>query len=233
MSTLAWNCKRLGNRRTVRALEKVVSSEDPNFIFLMETKLIVSEMIGIKESLNRTQVMVVPCKGRSGGLALLWKKELKVDVQSYSDSHIDAIVSPGEDGLQWRLASFYGNLETSKREESWRLLKRLSSLFSLPWVCLGDFNELMYGAEKEGGNPHPVKQMENFCEVINACNLRDLGYTGQDFTWCRRLGNRGWVRERLDKVLVSTNWAAIFPQTRLHHKLDSSFDHCILVLKDV
>ena len=38
MSTLAWNCRGLGNRRIVRALEKVVSSEDPNFIFLMRSE---------------------------------------------------------------------------------------------------------------------------------------------------------------------------------------------------
>ena len=113
------------------------------------------------------------------------------------------------------------------------MLKRLSSLNSLPWVCLGGFNKLMNGGEKEGGKARPLKQMENFREVINACNLRDLGYTGQDFTWCRRLGNRGWVRERLDTALVLTSWAARFPQMRLHHKPDSSSDHCILVLKDV
>ena len=88
-----------------------MSSEDPNFIFLMETKLVVSEMVGIKEGLNRTQGMVIPSKGRSGGHALLWKKELKVDVQSYSDSHIDAIIDQGDDGLQWRLTGFYGNLK--------------------------------------------------------------------------------------------------------------------------
>ena len=233
MSTLAWNYRGLGNRRTIHALEKIVSSKDPNFIFLMKTKLLVSKMVGIKEGLNRTQGMVVPSKGRSEGLALLWKKELKVDVQSYSDSHIDAIIGQGEDGLQWRLTGFYGNPETSKWEESWLLLKRLSSLNSLPWVCLGDFNELMNGGEKEGGKARLVKQMENFCKVINACNLRDLGYTSQDFTWCRRLGNRVWVRERLDRALASTNWEARFPQMQLHHKPDSSSDHCILVLKDV
>ena len=156
-----------------------------------------------------------------------------MDVQSYSNSHIDAIIGQGDDGMQWHLTSFYGNPETRKWEESWLLLKRLSSLNSLLWVCLEDFNELMNGGENEGGKARPLKQMENFCEVINACNLCDLGYTGQDFTWCRRLGNRGWVRERLDKVLVSTNWAARFPQMQLHHIPNSSSDHCILVLKDV
>ena len=106
MSTMAWNCRGLGNRRTVRALEKVVSSEDPSFIFLMETKLVLSEMVGIKEGLKRSQGLVVPCKGRSGGLALLWKKELKVDIQSFSDSHIDAIVDQGVIGKQWRITGF-------------------------------------------------------------------------------------------------------------------------------
>ena len=66
MSTMAWNCKGLGNQHTVRALENVVSSEDPSFIFFMETKLVVSEMDGIKEGLNHSQGLVVPCKGRSG-----------------------------------------------------------------------------------------------------------------------------------------------------------------------
>ena len=75
--------------------------------------------------------------------------------------------------------------------------------------------------------------MENFCEVINSCNLRDLGYKGQDYTWSRRLGNRGWVRKRLDRALVSTNWAARFLQMQLHHKPNSSSNHYVLILKDV
>lgn len=43
MSSLAWNCKGLRNRRTVLALKKVVTSEDPILIFLIKTKLVVSE----------------------------------------------------------------------------------------------------------------------------------------------------------------------------------------------
>lgn len=103
----------------------------------------------------------------------------------------------------------------------------------MPWVCLGDFNELMNDGEKEGGSARLVRQMEIFCKVINSCNLCNFGYIGQDYTWSRRLGSRGWVRERLDRALVSTNWAASFPQMQLHHKLKSSSDHCVLILKDV
>ena len=41
-----------------------------------------------------------------------------MDVQSYSDSHINVIVGQEEDGQQWRFTGFYENPETSKREES-------------------------------------------------------------------------------------------------------------------
>ena len=42
-----------------------------------------------------------------------------------------------------------------------------------------------------------------------------------------------WVKEQLDRALVSTNWAASFPQMQLHHKPESSSDHYVLILKDV
>ena len=94
---------------------------------------------------------------------------------------------------KWRFTSFYGHPETRKREESWKLMERLSHRSNLPWVCMGDFNEIMHAKEKEGGGVRPVRQMRAFCEAINKCQLRDLGYVGSDFTWSRRLGSRGWV----------------------------------------
>ena len=70
---------------------------------------------------------------------------------------------------------------------------------------MGDYNEITYAKEKEGGGVRPDGQMRSFREAINRSRLRDLGYVGSDFTWSRRLGSRGWVRERLDRALVSTD----------------------------
>ena len=109
--------------------------------------------------------------------------------------------------------------------------EELSKRSDLPWICIEDFNEIMHGREKEGGNICPKWQMKNFCEAVNQCNLRDIGYTRSNFTWCRRLGNCGWVRERLDRALVSTKWSITFPNVRLHHVAASMLDHCMLVLK--
>ncbi|XP_030959092.1 uncharacterized protein LOC115981043 [Quercus lobata] len=73
--------------------------------------------------------------------------------------------------------------------------------------------------------------MKNFREAVNQCNLRDIGYPGSNFTWCRRLGARGWIRKRLDRDLASTNWSVMFPNMGLHHVVAFTSDHCMLVLK--
>lgn len=44
----------------------------------------------------------------AGGLALLWRKDVDVNLLSYSTNHIDADVAlPGEES-RWRFTGFYG-----------------------------------------------------------------------------------------------------------------------------
>ena len=52
-------------------------------------------------------MFVVPSVRRSGGLALLWKEEADLHIQTYSPYHIDALIHNGKDPT-WRLIGFYG-----------------------------------------------------------------------------------------------------------------------------
>ena len=117
---------------TVNALQKVVLEKDPTLVFLMETKFAVTEMDEIKQKIERQQGLVVLSIRRVGGLALLWKNSLQVDILSYSSGHIDAIVSEEQRLKKWRFTGFYGHPETSKRGESWSLLEDLSRQSNLP-----------------------------------------------------------------------------------------------------
>ena len=69
MSALSWNCRGLGNLRTVRQLREVIASEDPILVFLMETKLSKEEMTKKKYTLGFTEGLVVASNGSKGGLA--------------------------------------------------------------------------------------------------------------------------------------------------------------------
>ena len=45
------------------------------------------------EKINFVNGLIVPRKGRGGGLAMLWKREVTLEIMGYSRNHIDAIIS--------------------------------------------------------------------------------------------------------------------------------------------
>ena len=89
-------------------------------------------------------------EGRSGGLALLWHSDMDVDIKSYSIGQVDALIRGGTESTPWHFKGFYGNPVKEKKRESWQLLRRLSTNRTLPWACMGDFNEVLFQFEKKG-----------------------------------------------------------------------------------
>jgi hypothetical protein len=91
--------------------------------------------------------------GLSGGLCLYWNNDSRVSMKSFSNTHIDVLIQNDELGeLEWRFTGFYGNPERSKRKLSWDLLKYLRREYNNPWICAGDFNEVLHATEQIGGN---------------------------------------------------------------------------------
>lgn len=74
------------------------------------------------------------------------------------------------DGFKWRLTGIYGEPKTELRENTWKLLRTLHGHVNLPWLCVGDFNEILYTHEKQDGNFRPQRYMDNFRNVLNFCN---------------------------------------------------------------
>lgn len=68
-------------------------------------------------------------EGMSDGLALLWRKDVKVDLLSYSKNHIDAIIHQPEGTTDFRITRFYGASLAYQRHKSWQLLRNLSTSF--------------------------------------------------------------------------------------------------------
>ena len=92
MNLLSWNCRGLGNFRTVNALKEIIKKEPPKIVFLIETKSNKEWMVMVRDKCEFKNGFFVDSNGTSGGLALLWKEEIRLDVQTYSQTHIDALV---------------------------------------------------------------------------------------------------------------------------------------------
>ena len=229
MNCLSWNCRGLGQSRAVLELTDLVKKHAPSILFLMETRSKDHYLKNLCSKLHLENVFIESRINTGGGLALYWKEGIDLKVLDSTPTYIDAVVNPGMDDA-WRFTGFYGNPITANREHSWALLKHLCLKLDLPWICVGDFNEITKAEEKKGGAHRPETQMKAFRDALDFCGFRDLGFVGLPFTWCNNQfdGEVTWIR--LDRGVATPSWSQLFPTVRVHHIPSTLSDHCPLWL---
>uniref|UniRef100_A0A2N9HU49 CCHC-type domain-containing protein n=1 Tax=Fagus sylvatica TaxID=28930 RepID=A0A2N9HU49_FAGSY len=213
----------------VNELHDLVRKKGPNIMFLMETRLEVQSLEWLRLRLQMKGCLGVERHGLGGGLALLWDSSVDVHIQSYSDHHINAEVFQ-LDGIHWRITGFYGHPETSLRHWSWTLLRHLWSQSEVPWMVLGDFNEITRISEQLGQVDRNVAQMSSFREALLDCDLLDLGFSGPTCTWSNNREHTALVRARLDRVVASARWMSLFPMVFVSHLVVACSDHIGLLV---
>ena len=176
-------------------------------------------------------LFVKDCVGLGGGLALFWRKGIDLTVNSMSKYHIDATINE-EDGLLWRFTGIYGEPRSEEKEKTWRLLRILRDRSNLSWLCCGDFNEILFNCEKAGGQPRSVKSIDNFRQALVDCDLHDIGYKGDIFTW-RNHHHRAdrYVKERLDRAVANSEWRNHFPLVRVINGDPRHSDHRPIIVE--
>ena len=188
----------------------------PKVCFLTETRL---DKEGYKKhckELPFQNKLIVKKLDSGGGLAFLWKSEVKLEVVNYTDNHILAKVME-EDGFEWYLTGFYGWPEASQKHKSWALLSHLATLVKGPWCCIGDFNAFLLSSEKQSKHPPPYKQMEDFRLALESCRLADMGFLGYPFTWNNKRPGDANTKERLDRAVANSEWKERFLASTLTH----------------
>ena len=155
---------------------------------------------------------------------------MSIEVLAADQSHIDTLVKGGVSTDWWHLTCFYEAPKTSKRDKSLALLKVIRDRSTLPWLVIGNFNEITRDSQKEGGSSQPRWQMKIFTDTLNWCGLHDLGFVRPSFTWLYQRANRGQIRERLDKALASLAWGVRFQEAKLFHLTCRASDHSPLSL---
>ncbi|KAJ8450462.1 LOW QUALITY PROTEIN: hypothetical protein Cgig2_002147 [Carnegiea gigantea] len=102
---------------------------------------------------------------------------------------------------------------------------------SLRHLTGGDLNEILYNFEKCGGPLKSQAILDAFRDTLNVCDLFDLGFLGQEFTWWNGQDVVSSVEERLDQFCANSDWSTLFSNARVTHMDDDSSYHLPIHLK--
>ena len=101
----------------------------------------------------------------------------------------------------------------------------MAELHSLPWLVLGDFNEILSEEDKFGGRRLNLNRAIEFKDCIDSCNLLDLGFSGPKYTWSNLRQVSDLILERLDRCFANPSWRILYPEASVTHLPHVFSDH--------
>jgi hypothetical protein len=135
-----------------------------------------------------SNMFVVDCNitqnNRGGGLAMLWTNNVNLNIIGFNENMIDCYVDCDNIESSWRATSVYGFPKHHQKTLTCDLISNLNhNNIHENWLLFGDFNLILNSCEKQGGRNthHNIIDLAN--NTLHECNLVDLGYHGEPFTW--------------------------------------------------
>ena len=225
MKIISWNARGLGNPSALRHLRLLVQQQTPQVLFIMESKLVCNSVSRLCRSLKFANGLEVPRVRFGGGMLLFWKDSVDVTLIHYNTNIFDCYVKCNS-GPTWHFTAFYGAPDIQSRHLSWKLLERCKDIApSMPWLVIGDFNEILSNIHKQGGNLRSESQMDGFRNALDRCSLFEQPFTGDPFTWIKGRRTVDVVKERLDWCFVNACWKDFFMPIITNHLDYYKSDH--------
>ncbi|KAK9990872.1 hypothetical protein SO802_025857 [Lithocarpus litseifolius] len=108
---------------------------------------------------------------------------------------------------------------------------QVAQLHNLPWLMMGDFNEILSGEDKLGGRQINLNRALEFKDCIDACNFLDLGVSGPKYTWSNPRQISKLILERIDRCFANPSWRMLFPEASVTHLPRVFSDHSPILLE--
>ncbi|KAF9618380.1 hypothetical protein IFM89_001015 [Coptis chinensis] len=233
MSLLSWNSRGSGRPSMMEELKKKIKDVRPIFMLVMETMCYVNKGVNLIRRLGDFESFVVLIQGLSGGLWIFWERSVVVKVIMSKSWFIHCKLSVKVNGVSesFFLSCVYGNSKSFIRRLQWPVLAMFQPANDESWLLMGDFNEITCQEEKCGGRQFNYSKVRPFLEMIDDCELLDLGFVGSIYTWTNRQNGHNKIWERIDRMMANEVWRSRFTDCRVLHELAISSDHKFLILK--
>nr|XP_048337067.1 uncharacterized protein LOC125424270 [Ziziphus jujuba var. spinosa] len=159
-------------------------------------------MTKLCKQLEFSNFVIVEATGLAGGLTFMWKKEINFELKWSLERIINGIIKEEDGKESWWLIACHGTQYHTEKEAFWNHLEKTILKCEMPWVVIGDLNDIFEESKKFGGRiwQRSHSFLKIFVEKVGAI---DLGFSGKRLTWENKQDGRAYVKERLDRVTAA------------------------------
>ncbi|KAH0655754.1 hypothetical protein KY285_030636 [Solanum tuberosum] len=165
----------------------------------------------------------------NGKIWIFWNAEVDCNILEADEQHITCDLQHVEYKEKFMTSFIYVKCKDHLRRSLHDRLIHFSNM-NIPWCTIGDFNFIISIYEKQRGIPYNISKIFEFISVVEVYVLMDLGYNGQNFTWCTQRAEEAKVWKRLGRAMVNDAWLKDMPQTSINHLPSVESNHCPLLM---
>lgn len=227
-SIVSWNIRGALGSQSRRHVRDLVNLHHPSVFLIFETHGPFAKVEQLWTALGYKPLFLQEARGHSGGI---WVLSCCVDVSfSLIDTSFQAITfSVHKRNVTWCCTATYASPIPFVRAELWDHLSQLRSRINVPWVLLGDLNEILHQSEVAGGS-FCCNKAQLLASMMANCGFIDLDTIGGLFTWRKNISQGRHVRKRLDRCMADADWRLLFQHAMVEVLNPHNSDHNPLLL---
>ncbi|KAH9673087.1 reverse transcriptase domain-containing protein [Citrus sinensis] len=161
----------------------------------------------------------IEAEGFSGGIWLMWKDCVKVEVIINHKQFIHFRIANDIGFISW-VTAVYASPNKHIRNLLWKDLEAVARNVPGPWLLGGDFNTILHPSERRGGSTRLNGVCQRFSDWFHRNQFCDLEFSGPKFTW-----ERGNLLKRLDRSFCNDEWVQKFVNSQVMHLPKLNSDH--------
>ena len=231
MSVLFWNSRGISRPEFKTNFSHLLDTHNPDIAVLVETRTCRQKTSTLIKAFPLTAWYLVEPVGYVGGILIMWNPErVWIHIIGESAQGVHGLVEVRDPSSSFILSSIYASPSYDIRKYLWNELKVMALNVTLPWVAVGDFNQVVCQMEKFGGHRINRVKAEEFAVTMHDCNLIDPSFNGPKYTWTNKRKVNP-ILERLDRGWANPLWFEKYPNSSLWYLTRITSDHSPILIQ--